>query len=57
MLPAGNDYFYYGAGIEFFPLGTDNLRLHAAWFRDNHDNIHNLSMGITWRFTIYKRKA
>jgi hypothetical protein len=57
VLPAGNDYFYYGAGIEFFPLGTDNLRLHAAWFRDNHDNIHNLSMGITWRFTIYKRKA
>ena len=55
VLPAGNDYFYYGAGVEFFPLGTEQLRLHAAWFRDNHDNIHNLDVGITWRFTLYKR--
>lgn len=55
VLPAGNDYFYYGAGVEFFPLGTENLRLHAAWFRDNHDNVHNLALGVTWRFTLYRR--
>ena len=56
ILPAGNDYFYYGAGVEFFPLGNENLRLHAVWFRDNHDNIHNFDLGVTWKFMIYKRK-
>ena len=55
VLPAGNDYFYYGAGVEWFPLGSDNLRLHAVWFRDNHDRVNNFDIGITWRFNIYKR--
>lgn len=55
VLPAGNDYLYGGAGVEFFPLGDEKLRLHAAWFRDNHDNVHNFDIGLTWRFTIYKR--
>jgi hypothetical protein len=55
VLPAGHDYFYGGAGVEYFPLGNDKLRLHIAYFRDNHDDLHNLNMGITWRFTIYKR--
>lgn len=57
VLPAGNDYFYYGAGVEFFPLGGDHLRLHAVWFRDNHDNVHNVDLGITWRFTVYNRRS
>ena len=56
VLPAGNDYFYGGAGVEFFPLGNENLRLHAVYFRDNHDKINNFDLGITWRFAIYKRK-
>ena len=55
ILPAGNDYFYYGAGVEFFPLGNENLRLHAVWFRDNHDNINNFDLGVTWKFMIYNR--
>ena len=55
VLPAGNDYLYYGAGVEFFPLGSDNLRLHAVWFRDNHDRIHNVDVGVTWRFNVYSR--
>ena len=54
-LPAGHDYLYYGAGIEYFPLGDDNLRLHAVYFRDNHDVKNNFDIGITWRFKIYKR--
>lgn len=56
MLPAGNDYLYYGAGVEFFPLGGENLRLHAVYFRDSHDKIHNFDLGVTWRVTIYKKK-
>ena len=55
-LPAGNDYFYAGAGIEYFPLGNENLRLHAAYFGDSHDTVNNFDIGITWRFTVYKRK-
>ena len=55
VLPAGNDYLYYGAGVEFFPLGSDKLRLHAVWFRDNHDRIHNVDVGVTWRFNVYSR--
>ena len=55
VLPAGHDYFYYGAGVEFFPLGTEKLRIHAAYFGDNHDRIHNFDLGVTWRFSAYKR--
>ena len=55
VLPAGNDYLYGGAGVEFFPLGNDLLRLHAVYFRDNHDRVNNFDVGITWRFNIYKR--
>ena len=55
ILEAGNNYFYAGAGVEYFPLGNDDLRLHAVWFRDNHARIHNFDIGLTWRFRIYKR--
>ncbi len=55
VLPAGNNYFYYGAGVEFFPLGGDRLRLHAVYFGDNHDRIHNFDIGITWRIAAYRR--
>ena len=53
VLPAGHDYLYYGAGVEFFPLNNDKLRLHAAYFRDNHDLVNNFDIGITWRFSVY----
>lgn len=55
-LPAGHNYLYYGAGVEYFPLGNENLRLHAAFFRDNHDTVNNFDLGVTWRFKIYTRK-
>ena len=54
-LPAGNKYLYGGCGVEYFPLGNDNLRLHAVYFRDNHDHVNNYDIGVTWRFLIYKR--
>ena len=55
VLPAGNDYLYGGCGVEYFPLGNDLLRLHAVYFRDNHDRVNNFDIGITWRFNLYKR--
>ena len=54
-LPAGHNYLYGGCGVEYFPLGDDTLRLHMVYFRDNHDNINNYDVGMTWRFNIYKR--
>ena len=56
-LPAGNNYLYGGLGIEYFPLGNERLRIHVAYFRDNHDAVNNFDIGLTWRFTIYKRGA
>ena len=55
VLPAGNDYIYGGCGVEYFPLGNENLRLHAVFFLDNHDKVRNFDIGITWRFSLYKR--
>lgn len=55
VIAAGTKYFYGGAGVEYFPLGNENLRLHAVYFRDNRQEKHNFDIGITWRFTIYKR--
>ena len=56
VLPAGHDYLYGGAGVEFFPFGDERLRLHAVLFRDNHDRVNNFDIGMTWRFTIYEKR-
>ena len=53
-LPAGNTYVYGGLGFEYFPLGDDTVRIHVAYFRDNHDAVNNFDIGVTWRFTVYK---
>ena len=55
-LPAGDTFIYGGCGVEYFPLGNDNLRLHAVFFRDNYDRINNYDIGLTWRFKIYARE-
>ena len=46
------DYMFYGAGFEYFPLKEDkDVRIHAAWsansFGDNYFNI-----GVTWKIDI-----
>ncbi|MBQ9462532.1 MAG: hypothetical protein IJU68_02615 [Bacteroidales bacterium] len=56
VLPAGSKYLYYGAGVEFFPLGDERVRLHAVYFRDNHDRVNNFDIGLTWRFNVYSKK-
>jgi len=52
VLKAGNDYLYYGAGVEYFPLADERLRLHAVYFRNNHSAVNNFDIGITWRMRI-----
>ena len=51
ILP-GTNYFYAGCGLEYFPLGNKNLRLHAVYFRDNLIHRSNFDIGVTWRLNI-----
>lgn len=56
----GTDSFFWGAGIEYFPLKhSRDLRLHAAW-ADTHDaegrKMNFLSFGIRWRVNLYTRR-
>ena len=55
ILEAGKHYAYGGFGVEYFPLHTERLRLHAAYFRDNFDQSNNIVMGIKWKFYVIKR--
>lgn len=50
---AGSNFTYAGAGVEYFPLGNEQVRLHAAWYW-NTDGFsrHNFDVGVTWRMKI-----
>ena len=52
-LIAGEDYIYYGAGIEYFPLKEDkSVRLHAMWTSNNYTKRHAINIGLTWKFDL-----
>ena len=55
VIAPGTEYFYAGAGLEWFPLHKDNLRLHAVYYRDNSARKNNLEIGVTWRADIIKK--
>ena len=50
FLIPGNDYWYYGAGVEYFPV--ESVRLHAVWASNNYTKRHTINVGATWRFDI-----
>ena len=52
VIAPGTQYIYAGAGIEWFPLGRDNLRLHATYFRDSALHKNNIEIGVTWRVDV-----
>ena len=59
VLPAflipGQDYIYYGAGIEYFPLKENkSVRLHAVWSSNNYTKRHVFNVGLTWKFDVVK---
>lgn len=54
VIAPGTEYIYYGCGLEWFPLGRDNVRLHAVYYRDNAANRHNFDLGLTWRVDIIR---
>lgn len=55
VIRPGMEYIYGGCGVEYFPLGSEDIRLHLAYFRDNFEDKHNLSLGIKWRFDIVSK--
>ena len=55
VIAPGTEYVYAGAGLEWFPLHKDNLRLHAVYYRDNAARKNNLEIGVTWRADIIKK--
>lgn len=48
----GTDYLYWGYGVEYFPFGNDDLRLHMAGFTDSVSREHTITAGVKWRFRI-----
>lgn len=55
VITAGTEYLYGGVGVEYFPLPSDRIRLHVTYFRDSHDDRHNVEFGLKWRFDILRR--
>ena len=52
VIAPGTKYWYAGCGLEWFPLGSDNLRLHAVYYRDNAIRRDNFEIGVTWRVSV-----
>lgn len=57
VITPGTTYFYTGFGAEWFPRGSDRLRLHAVYHRDSLLPRYNLELGLTWRINAFKTGA
>lgn len=53
-LPAGSYYWVAGGGMEFFPLGNKDLRVHAAAWTESASRKVNASIGLTYFFDFVK---
>ena len=52
FLIPNNDYLFYGAGVEYYPI--DSVRLHAVWASNNYTSHHTINIGLTWKFDVVK---
>ena len=57
VIAPGTRYVYAGCGLEWFPLGGDNLRLHAVYYWDNAVRRNNIELGLTWRIDVIRREV
>lgn len=55
VIAPGTQYVYFGCGLEWFPLRTDNLRFHAVYYRDNAVHRNNYDIGFTWRVDVIRK--
>ena len=52
LLP-NQDYWFYGAGVELFPIkNSRDVRLHAMWASNNYTSRHTINVGLTWKFDV-----
>ncbi len=52
FLVGGSDYWFYGAGVEYYPIKS--VRLHAAWASNSYTSRHTIDIGVTWKFDVVK---
>lgn len=52
---AQEDYTHIGAGVEYFPLNNENLRLHAVYSYQDREERHTILLGATWKFNMIKK--
>ncbi len=58
FVASGDDYLFYGAGLEYFPLkDSRNIRLHAAWSSNAYTKRHAINVGLTWQFDVARAIA
>jgi len=55
VIPAGTQYYYGGCGIEYFPLDSDIIRFHLAYFRNSYDNTDNFTLGLKWQINVINK--
>ena len=53
-MPADSRYWVAGGGMEFFPRGNADLRIHAVAWTDSADKNVNASIGLTYFFDFVK---
>lgn len=53
-LPAGSYYWVAGGGVEFFPLGNSDLRIHAVAWTESATKKVSASVGLTYYFDFVK---
>ncbi|HCX98627.1 MAG TPA: porin [Bacteroidales bacterium] len=53
----GTEHFFYGAGVEYFPISNSkDVRLHAVWASNNdHLQYHTFNFGVRWQMNIIKK--
>jgi len=54
VIAPGTEYLYAGCGLEWFPFGRDNIRLHAVYYSDSEGHRNNYELGITWRVDVIR---
>lgn len=50
----GTRYAFAGGGVEYFPLGNRDIRIHAVGWWNNRTNLLTLTAGVTFRLYLVR---
>ena len=55
----GTEHFFYGAGIEYYPISNSkDLRIHAVWASNNNElQYQTLNIGVRWQMNVLKKRS